>query len=579
MKIRTIRSTLIQAFSLVIVLSIVVLGVFSLFIFQRTLVNNSLDSTQQLIAQLNRVLDSYISYMDDIALVVLGNGDTRELMADSRPRRDLESRVSRLLESIRTVRRDIDSIFLFADDTRVLSSDPERRVNPFLSARRLGWFLPLKEPGAQSVISAARVENLFADRYSWVVSLVRGDKRRGRVQVNLNYAIINDLCRAVQLGATGYIFIINAKGEIVYHPRQQLIYSGIRSEPIDRILELRNGSVPLHIKGRDAFYSTVTSDQTGWTVVAVTYLDEIFYNSRDIEYFYLMIAIGSFLLAVVFAWGVSRKVSLPIEELRSIMQRVETGNFDLEITVHANNEIYELARDCDIAIKKIRDLLAQNQREQEIKRKQDLLMLQSQINPHFLYNTLDSIIWLVELGKYPEAIEMTVSLARFFRFGISKGSEIISVGDEIEHIRCYLTIQKMRYQSKLEFSLDIQPGVSSCRCLKLLLQPLVENAIYHGIKNRESGGVIRVEGYCLEDTVVLRIHDNGIGMDAAMIHALSLPEPDLPGSPVVHIGVRNVQERIRLYFGEPFGLHFASAPGEGTVVTIILPRFGEGGSE
>jgi two-component system sensor histidine kinase YesM len=251
------------------------------------------------------------------------------------------------------------------------------------------------------------------------------------------------------------------------------------------------------------------------------------------------------------------------------MQAVESGNFDIDITVNARNEMYQLARDCDIAVKKVRDLIAQNRREQELKRKLELRSLQAQINPHFLYNTLDSIIWMIELGETEGAIDMISSLARFFRIGISRGEETISVQTEIEYMQTYLGIQKQRYKDKLSYEIAFSSDLYGSQILKLLLQPLVENAIYHGIKNIEGPGFIRITGSRDGESMVIRISDNGVGMAPEQLVALrdGLIEP----RPSNGVGVRNVQERIHVYFGLEYGVTFESALGAGTVATVRIP--------
>ncbi len=573
MRIRSIRSNLILAFALVITFGMVMLGAFTLYVFKTTILNNARNTTSQLVGQLNRIVDAYISYMDDIALVVMGNADVVAINGGKAPDEATTKRVAGFLHGIRVVRSDIDSIFIVPKTGATLSSDPERPLNPHAASGRQLWVGANRVPGQFRIVSPARVENLFDDRYSWVVSLVREFVDKGFVQVDLNYGIIDELCRKVQLGASGYIFIINAQGEIVYHPRQQLIYAKLKTERIADLLVLRNGEMNAIIDGREAIYTAQTSSQTGWTVVAVTWLDELYLDSRDVEYWYCLIAIACFLMAVALASFVSSRISRPIEQLRRSMQVVETGNFDIDITVNAKNEVFQLAQDCDIAIKKIRDLMAQGRLEQELKRKQSLVMLQAQINPHFLYNTLDSIIWMIELGDKQHAIEMTSALARFFRLGISKGSEIISIQNEVEHIQCYLVIQQMRYKSKLKYLIEVAPDIYSCRILKMLLQPLVENALYHGIKAKDGTGTIRVLGYSeLRETrqvVVMKVIDDGIGMSPEVLADLTAPDADL--SSTDHVGMRNVQERIRLYFGEPFGLSYESTPGLGTCATLVLP--------
>jgi len=320
------------------------------------------------------------------------------------------------------------------------------------------------------------------------------------------------------------------------------VYSRLKTERIDDILALKAGELRARVDGQDLIYSVTTSAKTGWTIVGVSYADEILAGTRNVEYTVWMVSLGAFLVTVLVAGAMSLWISRPLESLRKSMQVVETGNFDVEIRVDARNEIGQLAEDCNIAIKKVRDLLVHNEKEQELKRRLSLLMLQSQINPHFLYNTLDSIIWMIELGETKGAISMTSSLAKFFRLGISKGNEIISIRHEVSHVESYLAILKQRYQSKLSYRVDLEPALYDYRILKLLLQPLVENALYHGLKPKEGPGTIRVGGRLEPEGVRLWVEDDGVGMDVEAARARLEAEADDSD----HVGLKNVHERIRL---------------------------------
>jgi two-component system sensor histidine kinase YesM len=551
---------LISSFALVIVLGIILLGGFTLALTRNNLVANAESSNHQVVSQLQRVVDTYIGYMEDIARVVVGNNDVQDVAREQGvPRPDSARRVVGFLQGIRAVRSDIDSIVVVPPKGPLLTSEPGRPLNPH-------WL----KPGFSGPLSPARIENLFDDRYSWVVSLFEpvSTSASAFVQVNLNYGVIDDLCRDVQLGRSGYVFIVNAAGDIVYHPRQQLIYSNLKTEPIDEILDRQNGEFRSKSGGEDKIYSFTTSPRTKWTVVGVTYAGDVFAGTSDVEYSVWMVGLGVFLVTVVVAWAISLRISRPIEALRKSMQAVETGNFDVDIAVDTDNEIGLLAQDCDIAIKKVRDLLDRNEAEQEHKRRLSLLMLQSQINPHFLYNTLDSIIWMIELGDSKSAIAMTSSLAKFFRLGISKGNEIISIRHEISHIESYLAIQKMRYKSKLSYQINIDSTLYGYQILKLLLQPLVENALYHGLKAKDGPGTIWVKGRLDGERALLTVEDDGVGMPFEVWSGLLVGGID---EELDHTGVRNVHQRIQLYFGQGYGLRFQPRSGGGTCVQIELP--------
>ena len=430
------------------------------------------------------------------------------------------------------MRKDIDSIILLLDNKTIVTDQPNDKINPYAEWPSAGT-PPVPAGLLSASLSSSHVQNLIAGKYPWVITLsrdvwdARTNEHRGTLLVDLNYRVIEGLCSDIQLGKSGYVFIINQAGEIVYHPRQQLIYSGLKSELIDRVKNIPNGHLTAEVDGREVLYTTKTSQYTGWTVVGVSYLDELFYNRSELEYYFAMIAISCFLASVIISYFISVRISRPIEVLRRSMQAVERGNFDIDIAVNSTDEVNGLAQDFNIAIRKIKELIAQNAQVYEQKRKHELKALQAQINPHFLYNTLDSIIWMIECGESEDAIVMTSTLARFFRLGISKGGDIITVQDEIDHLNCYLTIQKMRYKDKLDFLVDVNPQICAYRTLKLLIQPLVENAIYHGLKTHDGKGMLKVVGDKEGDDLVFKVIDNGTGMTSQELSELYQSEARL----------------------------------------------------
>jgi two-component system sensor histidine kinase YesM len=472
------------------------------------------------------------------------------------------------------VRKDIDTIILLLDNKTIVTNQPNDKLN--LHAEwPVGDTSPVPAGLPSASLSSSHVQNLIAGKYPWVITLSRDvwdtktNQHKGTLLVDLNYRVIEGLCSDIQLGKSGYVFIINQAGDIVYHPRQQLIYSGLKSELIHRVKNISDGYLTAEVDGREVLYTIKTSHYTGWTVVGVSYLDELFYNRSQLEYYFAMIAIFCFLASVIISYFISVRISRPIEVLRRSMQAVEGGNFDIDITINSTDEVNGLAQDFNIAIKKIKELIAQNAQVYEQKRKHELKALQAQINPHFLYNTLDSIIWMIECGESEDAIIMTSTLAKFFRLGISKGGDIITVQAEIDHLNCYLTIQKMRYKDKLDFLVDVNPQIYACRTLKLLIQPLVENAIYHGLKTQAGKGMLKVVGDQEGGDIVFKVIDNGAGMTSQELSALYQPRAASKG--LGGVGVTNVNERIQLYFGAAYGVTFESKKGKGTVVTIRLP--------
>jgi two-component system sensor histidine kinase YesM len=566
-------------------ITILIIGAISYYLFSDALKRNALDYTSQVVAQLNRDIDNYVLNMDTISLFAINNenlqayiqeafnqdsgreGEIKQIATD-------RAKVVSLFQSIISERKDIDSIIFVLDDRTVVSDQPTDVFNQFAE-----WAPTVPSPGAAqsgaAILSSSYVQDIIVGKYPWVIALQRDvrdaktNQHRGILLVDLDYKIIEELCNNIQLGKSGYVFIINSQGDIVYHPRQQLIYSGLKSEMIDQVKNIPNGQLTAQVEGRGVLYTTRTSQYTGWTVVGVSYLDELFYNRFDLEYYFAMTAVACFFATVIISYFISVRITRPIEVLRRSVQAVESGNFNIDVTVNSTDEVNELAQDFNIATRKIKELISQNVKTFEEKRRHELKALQAQINPHFLYNTLDSIVWMIECGENQDAITMTSTLAKFFRLGISKGSELVSVQDEIDHLNSYLIIQKMRYKDRLDYRIEVNPEIFSCRILKLLLQPLVENAIYHGLKTQDRPGMLQVVGDKVGVDLIFKVIDNGAGMTSEQLD-------DLTNGRIVSkgpggVGVKNVQERIRLYFGDSYGITYESEKGKGTIATIRLP--------
>lgn len=327
----------------------------------------------------------------------------------------------------------------------------------------------------------------------------------------------------------------------------------------------------------EKLYTMSRSEKTGWTVVGCMNVDELLKRSKQAQSIYLLMSIVLVVVAMIISSLIARNITLPIQKLRDSMVKVQQGDFETaDVEVTTENEIGSLTKSFNVMTHRIQELMEQNVHEQEEKRKSELKALQSQINPHFLYNTLDSIIWMAEGKKNEEVVLMTAALARLLRQSISNEEELVSIGQEIEYARSYLTIQKMRYKDKLEFQIDVSPSIKSVPIIKLVLQPIIENAIYHGLKYKESKGLLIVKGYEEEDNVVLQIIDNGVGMDEdKLLHIFDKHKVNYHSNGV---GVYNVQRRLLLYYGNGYGISYKSRQGEGTTATVTIPKRRETGN-
>jgi two-component system sensor histidine kinase YesM len=569
----SIQSNIAAAFALLIVLTAIVISVSSYQLSSIAARRTAQEYTTELIKQLNLNIQTYITNMEDISMLVMNNRNVREYLTSQNGMNAEE--ISDFLQSISVSREDISSISLFGEEGRWVSDRNAAQLNPNITVKMMPWYQDAASADGEIVISSSQVQPIFQE-YPWVVSLSReirspgGEQTLGILLVDMNFNVLNDIFDQIDLGKRGYVFIIDNHGNIVYHPQQQLIYSNLKEERINEVLKDRSGSFITDEGGQSRMYS-IQDTGFGWKIVGVSYLNELVSNKRDMQISFLALGIISLILALGVSFFLSRKLARPINQLQEHMKEVEKGNFDIQVPVDSTREIGRLARTFNIMVLRIKELMSQVVKEQEFKRKSEISVLQAQINPHFLYNTLDSIVWMAEAKKSEEVVLMTSALARLFRSSISKGRELVSIQTEVEHITNYLTIQQMRYRDKLEFQIDVDSEILHCLTLKILLQPLVENAIYHGIKNKSGIGVITIRGHQDQDEVIFHVIDNGVGMDeATIVRILS----NQASSESRGMGVANVNERIQLIFGNAFGLRYESELDVGTSVIIRIPKIG-----
>ena len=412
------------------------------------------------------------------------------------------------------------------------------------------------------------------------VELTRdGAIESGVLLVDMSYSGIEQICKDVDLGAGqgGYLYLVDGAGEIVYHPRQQLIYAGLQEENNAAAAAYADGSHNEVFQGQRRQVTVKTVGYTGWKLVGVVPSENLWDNYGQLLLFFLFIVIFSVFLLVLVNLRLSAWITAPLKKLDRAVKELEAGREAVDLKVNGPYEVEHLSRSIQSMVSTMRHLMDDILQQEEQKRRSELDVLQSQINPHFLYNTLDSVIWMTENGRTEDAVVMLTSLARLFRISLSRGSNIITVAEELEHARHYLTIQKMRYKNKFSAEISAEDGVESLHTIKLIVQPILENAIYHGMDYADGDGEIRVLAARDGEDVVIQVSDNGPGMPEEVVSRL-LDQGGAygaAGSKGSGIGLRNVHRRIQLTFGREYGLTILSEPDDGTAVRIRLPALDE----
>lgn len=458
---------------------------------------------------------------------------------------------------------------------------------------------PLRNPHLQHLLNnpddiinippseAAPLDRLDGFQYPQqnVISIMATVKQRitheviGFIVIDLNDYIVEQFCNTVTIGKTGHFYVVDQSGTPIFLP-SNLKATSPTLQTVDlsaRLMVQRDNYVD-NSDGKPRFVVFTTSQTTGWTIVGVVPLQEIVEEATDIRRLIIVSVLLSIIFTITLHFFITARLTRPVRLLQSKMRLAASGYLEVKVKPSGQDEIADLGISFNSMLENIKGLLDNSIKEQEQIQKANLRALQAQINPHFLYNTLDSIIWMAEAGKNERVIQLVQALSRFFRISLNKGRDWITLKDELEHVRSYLIIQQMRYRDILEYEINVPESLHGFSILKMSLQPIVENALYHGIKNKRGKGFIRIFAEAKdEDLLHLIIEDNGIGMSEPKLNQLRKQlyaqlTPEETGTEVSGgFGLHNVHQRIRLYYGKAYGVEVNSIDGQGTQVTIHIP--------
>ncbi len=560
-----ISLSMVMAFIVTMLVLAVLLATLLFFIrlYQSSMEQNAVTTSEQAVVQVMNTVENYTKDMADAMKLIAEN--------IGKPEEERDEFFASFLE----IRSDVVAVAAYDPDGNPLECWSDGLTEKKTVSRNLSYPGDMGERGFW--ISKPHVENLFEEYYPWVVTISQkmrfGDGREQHVIMDIRFSNIAAYVDQVGIGQHGYCFIEDTEGNLVYHPQQQLIYSGLKEETTQEFRGLPDGSYP---RSR-VIYTIHTLENCNWRIVGVSYVDELITSRvehmvRICGILLLLVLVTATLLGVLF----SRLFAQPANRLTRAMGEFEKDaeNFQF-VPVRGTNEISALSDSFGHMVLRIQRLMERVRQEEITLRKTELNALQAQINPHFLYNTLDSIAWMCEEARTEEAVEMVNALARLFRISISRGHELITLEKELQHARSYLKIQNYRYKNQFSYSFDIEESCLPYLCNKITLQPIIENAIYHGIDRMVDEGRIDI---CIreeEAAIRMTVTDNGVGMTKEQCAEILHREAgDRTG-----IGIKNVNDRIRIYFGEEYGLRITSELDEGTCVEIRIPKVKESGYE
>ncbi len=532
--------------------------------YENSVEENAITNSSQAVAQAANTIASYTEDMSEVMDML----ETNIYTSDD----DWEEFVDNLLN----IRTDIVAISNYNMDGVMVGcwskSEQKVYVTTNLSYEKIA---NATETSGTLNISKPHVETLFENDYPWVVTIsskVSSGEEDGDMQIGMDiqFSEIANYIDNVGIGQHGYCFIADLEGNIIYHPQQQLINSGIKEEITDEFVNLADGSYTRS----NVIYTLETIENCGWRVIGVSYVDEMITNNVE-SMIEISLAILIMVVVTIFGVGVvfASVFSYPAKKLKSAMEDFEKQGEDFEYDpVGGTREIVQLSDSFGHMTVRLQELMEKVRKEEISLRKTELNALQAQINPHFLYNTLDSIAWMCEEERTKEAVEMVNALAKLFRISISKGHELISIERELQHATSYLQIQNFRYRNQFTYIIEADEDCLNYLCNKITLQPIIENSIYHGLDRMVDEGEIAIRISQTDKDIIMEVEDNGLGMtEEQCLEILHRESSDRTG-----IGIKNVHDRVQIYFGEEYGLHIESELDEGTKVVIRMPKIEEG---
>ncbi|HBE79422.1 MAG TPA: hypothetical protein DDW65_16855, partial [Firmicutes bacterium] len=422
------------------------------------------------------------------------------------------------------------------------------------------------------IIYDSRVSRIVLYR---VVKNINNFDTMGVLLLWLNEKNIRSMYR-MNVPAGGSIFIIDGHGTIISGSDSPSSYRQLLTHfSGGKLPSAASASQIIQFKGRRMMLTYSTSAVSGWKIVALTPTAVLTHNINSIGLVILMVCLGCYILMLVFSSYITSIITNPLQQLLASIKKVQKGDLTQQVNFSSEDEIGQLGRGYNAMIVDIKDLIDRVYKLQIREREAELNALQAQINPHFLYNTLDTIFWKAEKNHLPEISEMVYALSRIFRLSLNRGNELTTVTQEKELIEYYLVLQQIRFKDKLTYEIDLDEKLLELTMPKLVLQPFVENAIIHGIEGLETPGHIQISGDLTDERISFKIMDNGIGMDQDKIHRILTKGDPVENNPVTVSGgyaIRNVLERLELYYESNYQLIFDSIPGKGTTVIIVVPK-------
>ena len=549
---------------------------------------NTLNITQKEISSTNisalyrvrDICDTLVKEMEPLALNTSLQTNVQVFMLSSDYDlllNNIQEKIYQYARSFSFVYKYIDSIYIFSEKNKsIICNNDKISLNNF---EDLSWYNAYQSSNTDSAsIRAYRKDGAYPYLIS-VLKPINLDKhgRMGAVVVNINAEGLGSIIKSTDNPAVQSLYIVNNAGEILYSDDiKQCTKNASEVNELKNIVDKQSGfSGSVKINKEDYIVTVVSSQLYDWRYISVLPLSTYNIQLNSMKNFIIVVIILAVLFVLVISFLLSARSFKPLQSIMTIIDEPEKWDVENGITKYSNfDELNYIICNIMNTIKLKKNMEVELQDRLLLLQNAQLGALQSQINPHFLFNTLDTINWIAidKIGGNNEASNAITTLSELFRLSLNITSYLVTIQSEIEHAKLYVKLIDLRYKNKIKVMLDFDNGILKYMMPKLCLQPIIENAVYHGIKPKLTNGLIEIRGRSIDNDIIIDINDDGIGMNALQIKEINdmLQENYVEGDK--HIGLRNVNQRIKLIFGEDYGVKISSVENAGTKVRIIIPK-------
>ncbi|MGT2784141.1 cache domain-containing sensor histidine kinase [Streptococcus merionis] len=560
-------SLLIQLVLSFFVVVIGFLGLIGVTYYQTTsqaITEVTVQATQNSIKQGGEFVHSYLQKLQQTSSSLVVNPTLRAYIES--PTTANKQNFVQMMQTLLEADRDLVAATLVTRSGEVISTDTELDMKTSSDMMKESWYQKaIEDEAMMPVLTPARLTQFANHKEEWIISVTQevsdaNGQNLGVLRLDIGYETLETYLDKLELGSTGFTFIINDQHQFVYHPENKVYSSQVEMDRLKPYIAVKNGFSDNHEK---YIYQYKIPD-SNWTVIGVASLNGLHTLQSKILSSFVGLGIVSLIVCCLSIWFILKRWISPLKHLQQVILKVGQGDSNIRAQEVGAVELVDLSRQFNTMLDQINVLMTEIKQNEQSIRQYELQALASQINPHFLYNTLDTIVWMAEFNDSQRVVDLTKALAKFFRLALNNGNELISLKDEIDHVRQYLFIQEQRYGEKLQYDIEELAKYDRFTLPKLILQPIVENAIYHGIKPVDRPGKIRLTVSEADQHIKVTIFDNGKGFSQDQSAVKSMLSSG--------VGLQNVDQRLSLFFGEDYQMTIQSEEDRYTKINLFFPK-------